>query len=139
MAPSPIAVVPQTPQTYFVQIVAADASASKDLVIGAAAGTKVTSAFVHSDDTVARDLQLGIVRGATFYPIGTVPVAIGAGNSSAVPNVNLLDPAYIKGLMQDADGNYYVLLKSTEKLSAKSLTTVTAAKTLTLQGFGADF
>src|SRR6202040_1636634 len=46
------------------------------------------------------------------YPLGTIAVAAGAGNSSSVGSANLLSPVSLAGVPFDSDGNPYILLQS---------------------------
>lgn len=133
-------VFPQTPQSSKVQILPADASNLKTLYTGGANGSKVTAAIVSSSDTSTRDVQIGITRSATFFPLCTITVPINAGQVAGTPPINLLNPVNCPGLPIDNDGQVYVYLSSaSDLLQVKSLTTVTAAKELDFNSFGADF
>jgi hypothetical protein len=127
-----------TPKLGLVQIVNGDASNLKTLVTAGSSGSKVVSIMAQTDETSARDLTLGITRSATFYPIGTVTVAIGSGNSGTVAAVNLLTTTWLPGLPLDSDGQPYIFLLSGDTLQVKSLTTVTNAKTITLSAVYGD-
>lgn len=121
-----------TPKVSAVQIANADASNLKTLATGAAGGTKIVAVMAASDDTSARDVQLGITKSGTFYPLGTATIAITAGTIAATPAVNLLNPGVIVGLPLDSDNQPYLFLESGDTLQAKALTTVTAAKLISL-------
>ena len=120
------------PQNGKVQILPADASAQKTVYTAGASGSKVTSLNAVSTDTVARDVQVSITNAGTSYPIGTVTVPIGAGNSGTVASVNMLDITKLVGLALDSDGNPELLLISGDTLTVSALTTVTAAKAITI-------
>ena len=120
------------PQNGKVQIANADAQAQKVVYTAGASGSKVTSLIAVSTDTTARDVQVSITNGGVSYPLGTVSVPIGAGNSSSVPSVNLLDPGLLVGLAFDSDGNPEILLISGDTLTVSALSTVTTAKTITV-------
>jgi hypothetical protein len=120
------------PQNGKVQIANADAQAQKVVVTAGASGSKVNALMAVSTDTVARDLQISITNGGVSYPLGAVTVPIGAGNSGAVPPVNLLDPTKLVGLAIDSDGTPYILLVFGDTLTVSALTSVTAAKLITV-------
>lgn len=120
------------PQNGKVQILPADAQAQKTVYTAGASGSKVTSLMAVSTDTASRDLQISITNGGTSFPIGTVSVVIGAGNSGTVPSTNLLNNSQLPGLPLDSDGNPYIHLISGDTLTVSALTTVTAAKTITV-------
>lgn len=133
-------VFPQTPKNSKVQILNADAQAQKTIYTGGANGTKVIGLVAQSTDTSARDVQISITRGGTSYPLGTVTVPIGAGNSGTVPSVNMLGNTQLPGLPIDSDGNPFLfLLDQNDVLTASALVTVTSGKIITLTAFGADF
>ncbi len=133
MAVTPNSVVTaQTPKNGRVQIANADAQAQKTVYTAGANGSKVTGLIAQSTDTSARDVQVSITNGGTSYPLGTVAVPIGAGNSGTVPSVNLINATQMPGIPVDSDGNPYLLLQSGDTLTVSALTTVTAAKLITV-------
>lgn len=140
MAKTPTPALPQSPKNSKVQILPADASGLKTVYTGGAEGSKISSIIATSSDTSARDVQIGITTGGTFFPLGTVSVPITAGQVTGTPAVNLLDPTVIKGLPLDNDGQPYIFLSSaSDTLQVKALTTVTTAKEIDIIAFGADF
>lgn len=128
-----------TPRSSGVQILPADASALKTVFTPGASGSKVTALIATSSDTVSRDVTLGVTRSAIFYPLCTVTIPITAGQVAATAAVNFLSSTNAPGLPVDNDGQVYLFLASTDILQVKSLTTVTAAKELDFNCFGADF
>jgi hypothetical protein len=140
MAVSATGSFPQKPKNGNITIVNADASGLKTVYTGGADGSKIVGLLVASDDTSARDVQWGITVGAVFYPLGTVSIPITAGTIAATPMVNLLDLTKSPGLPIDSDGNPYVFLASASyTLQIKALTTVTAAKTISVSAIAADW
>lgn len=127
-----------TPKNSKVQILPADTSSLKTVVTGAANGSKVVALIVASDDTSARDVTFGVTKSATFYPLASKTVPITAGTVAGTPPINLLDPSVIPGLPVDNDGQPYILLETGDTLQAKSLTTVTAAKAISLTALHGD-
>jgi tetrahydromethanopterin S-methyltransferase subunit D len=124
------------PQNGKVQILPADASNQKTVVTAGASGTKVTSLCAVSNDTAARDVQVSITNAGTSFPLGTVTVPAGAGFSGSVVAIDLMNQQNLPGLAIDSDGNPYINLISGDTLTVSSLTTVTAAKAITVTAPG---
>jgi hypothetical protein len=140
MAVTSTPVFPQTPKNGKVQIVNADAQAQKTIYTGGSNGSKINGLIAVSTDTSDRDVQISITRSGTSYPLGTVTVVAGSGNSGSVASVNMFSVLKLVGLPLDSDGNPAILLlDASDALTASALTTVTAAKAITLTAFGADF
>jgi hypothetical protein len=137
------------PQNGKVQIANSDGQSQKAVYVAGANGSKIVGLISASTDTAAHDVQLsinvggtntaGTVGGGSNYPLGTIAVAAGAGNSSSVGSANLLSPVSLAGVPFDSDGNPYILLQSGDILVASSLVTVTAAKLITVSAIGGDF
>lgn len=123
---------PKQPQNGKVQIANADASNQKTVYTAGGSGSKVTALIAVSTDTSARDVQVSITNGGTSYPLGTVSVPIGAGNSSAANAVDLLNLLNLPGLPVDSDGNHYLHLISGDTLTASAQSTVTSGKLVTI-------
>ena len=121
-----------------VQIANADASGLKTVVTAGANGSKISALLFASDDTTARDIQWGVERGGTFYPVATVTVAIGAGTTAAAAAVDAFSTANCPGLPTDANGQPYLHLISGDTLKIKSLTTVTSAKLVSAKAVYGD-
>src|SRR5437764_13486004 len=130
MAGTPTPILPQAVKNGKVQIVNADGSNQKTVYAAATNGSKVTSLIAVSSDTSARDVQISITNGGTSFPLGTVAVAAGSGNSSTTKSANLLDPTVLQGLATDSDGNPYIHLVSGDTLTVSALSTVTSGKTI---------
>ncbi len=111
------------------------AATTKDVFVAGANGSRLASIEAASSDTSAIDVQLFYYDGSTAYLIGTITVAIGAGNTGSVAAQNLLSLPNLPGL--NSDGSLF--LKSGEKIQASNVTQVTTAKTLTLTALGADY
>lgn len=137
MAVKSTPVIVQTPKHGVVQILPADASNLKTVATAGTNGSKLTSLMATSSDTAARDLTAGVSRSGTFYPLGTVTVAITAGQIAATGGVDVL--AAIAGLPVDNDGQRYLFLESGDTFDVKALTTVTAAKAISLHSVHGDF
>lgn len=134
---SPVLV--QLPKVGLVQIVNADASNQKDAFTAGADGSKIVAVLAASDDTSARVLQLSILRSAVNYVLGSVNVPIASGTDGTAPAVDLLNSTQLVGLPTDNDGQRYLLLENGDKLQVKSLTTVTAAKTVHVKTIAGNF
>jgi hypothetical protein len=128
-----------TPQLGLVQIATADASNWKD-VYTAAEDTKVVSLVGASDDgSLAHVVQVAVDRSGTKYFLGATNVPINAGAASGVPAVDLMAEEVIPGLPVDNDGQRYIYLQNGDKLSVKSLSTMTSAKLLSVSMVGGTF
>lgn len=132
MAAAPI--YPGVPKNGVVQIVPADTTALKTLYTAGASGAKITAFTLCTDETAARDIQVWLTIGGTDYLLGTVTVPIGAGSSGAVMPVNVL--TVLSGIV---DPTGALLLQASAILKVRSLTTLTAAKTMHAVAEGADF
>lgn len=121
-----------------VQIVSADASNYKSIFTAGASGSKLVACMIATDETAIRVIQLAILRSAVSYVIGSISIPVGSGNDGVVPAVNLLNTALLPGLPIDNDGQVYLVMKNGDTLQGKSLTTVTAAKTIHISAYGGD-
>ena len=140
MAVSSTPVLPQTPNRGLVQIANGDGQNQKTIYTGGANGSKIVGLIAVSSDTSARDVQISITSGGTSYPVGTVSVPSGSGNSSAASSVNMFNTTAIPGIPIDSDGNPYLFLASaSDTLTASALSTVTSGKLITLVAITADF
>lgn len=140
MAVTATPALPQAPIHSGVKILPADTSTLKTVYTGGANGSKIVSVIVSSSDTSTRDVQLGITTSADFKVLCTVTIPITAGYVAGTPPVNLLSPSNCPGLSVDNDGQTYIFLTdNTETLQIKSLTTVTTAKEIDINSFGANF
>lgn len=124
-------------ETAVQDIVNADGTTPQTLVTAGANGARVVAVTATTDDTAAIDFSLYVQRdgAGTNFLLGTVSVPAGAGNTSAVAAVDLLDPAKIKGL--DLDGT--LILGGTDVLKVAARTAVTAAKTTYIVGLYGDY
>jgi hypothetical protein len=120
------------------QILPADASNYKTVFTAGASGSKVVALIAATDETAVRVLQIAILRSAVNYVLGSISIPIGAGNDGATPSVNMFGTILMPGLPADNDGQPYILLKNGDSLQVKSLTTITAAKTMHLTAIGGD-
>ena len=118
--------------TVRAQILPADTTAWKD-VYDNSAGTKavrIEGLGITSDDTSTVNIQFSMLASAVNYPIGTARVVTLSGTDGAEAKVKALT-GY--GTL-DPDGIYDIWVGAGEKLQAKSLVTVTSAKTVTITG-----
>jgi hypothetical protein len=130
---------PKQPQINRVQIAPADAQNQKTGYTAGANGSKIIGVIIASSDTSARDVQMSITNGGTSYPIMTKTVPLSAGFVAGTAAVNFLDPVLLVGMPVDNDGNPYLYLISGDTLTFSALTTVTAAKLITIHVIAADF
>jgi hypothetical protein len=111
------------------------AATTKDVFVAGSNGSRLAAVAATSTDTAAIDVQLFAYDGSTAWLVGTVTVAIGAGNTGTVAAQNLLILSSNPWL--NSDGS--ITLPSGWKLQASNVTQVTTGKTLTLVGLGADY
>lgn len=129
----------QTPKNGKVQILPGDTQNQKTVYTGGTNGSKISCLMAVSTDTSARDVQISITNGGTSYPIGTVTVAIGAGNSGTVAATNMFTTQWLPGIGLDSDGNPEILLISGDTLTVSALSTVSTNKAITVTCMAADF
>ena len=118
--------------TVRAQLLPADTTAWKD-VYDNSAGTKavrIEGLGITSDDTSTVNIQFSMLESAVNYPIGTARVVTLSGTDGAAAKVNALTSI---GTLAP-DGIYDIWVGAGEKLQAKSLVTVTSAKTVTITG-----
>ncbi len=138
---------PGAPRFAFATFVNADGTTAKTLFTAGSSGSKLVSITAHSSDTAARDVRINITRSGTNYPVTTVNIPIGAGNTSSVPPVALLQttqsggtPTSPTGILPiDQDGQVYILLQNGDSITCSMLVAVTAATQITLTAIGCDF
>lgn len=139
MAGTATPIFPQVIKNYTQTIAPADTTTVKALAVGGTNGTKVESILVTSTDTAARDLALFATISAVNYLLATIAIPLNAGNTNAVPTVDVLRHTQWPGLAYDPNGDKYLYLASGTTLSVATLTTVTAAKQITIFAQGGDF
>jgi hypothetical protein len=113
-----------------IKIQNADGTANKSLGVAAvAAGTRVKSLIITSDDTVARTLQLIKTLGGVDYILGEIVVPIGAGTDGATAAVDGLGSSLLKGLQTDGLTKWLDVANGTT-INLRSKVAVTAGKTI---------
>ena len=129
----------QTPKVTRTTFAAADTTTAKTIATAGANGSKVVAIQVCSDDTSARVIQFGITRSATFILLGSINLPTLSGTDGAAPAINGFNPSYMPGLPVDSDGERYIFMESGDTLQAKMVTTITAAKTVSVTVVQGDF
>ena len=119
------------------QILPADTTAWVDVYDNSAgaANVRIEALNLCSDDTSTVNIQFGRYVGSTTFLIGTVRAVTLSGTDGAAARVNCLSTV---GTVA-ADGIPVIEIAAGTKLQAKSLVTVTSAKTVTLTGWGRNF
>ncbi len=125
-------VFPQTIKTNVAQILPADTTTLKTLITAPANGVRVDSILISSTDTSARDLQLVVTISSVDYVLGTLQIPANAGFTNAVPTIAAFQHSQLVGLNTDVNGNKFLFLASGAVLKVKALTTVTAAKAISV-------
>lgn len=118
-------------------ILPADTTALVD-VYDNSAGTsniRVEALTLCSDDTSTVNISFYRYVGGAAYLIGTVRAVTLSGTDGATARVNCLTTIGTTG----ADGIPAIEIPAGVKLQAKSLVAVTAAKTVTITGWGKSF
>lgn len=132
--------LPQKPNRGLAQINNAAGQSQQTVYTGGANGSKIVGLIAQSTDTSSHDLQVSITSGGTSYPLGSVTVPAGAGNSGATPSVNLLNGTQLPGIPIDSDGNPYLFLASaSDTVTVAALTTVSSGKLVTVTAIAGDF
>lgn len=118
-------------------ILPADTTAWVDVVDNSAGNlaVRVEALNLCSDDTNTVNIQFSRLYGGANYLVGTVRAGTLSGTDGAVSRVNCLDTI---GTLAP-DGIRVIELGAGEKLQAKSLVTVTTAKTVSLAGWYMKF
>lgn len=132
-------VFPQTIKTNVAQILPADTTSLKTLVTPGANGTRVDNIIVSSTDTSAKDLQFVITVSATDYVVGTLSIPANSGFTNAVPLVSVFAHSQFIAFNTDVNGNKHMYLANGAVLKVKALTTVTAAKAISVVAQCGDF
>jgi hypothetical protein len=128
---------PYQPQAATVNIANGDGQTLKTVCTPGSNGSKIIGLIATSTDTSARDVTVYRTNSAVDYPLGTTTVPITAGTIAATNGVNLL--TNIAGLPTDSDGNPFIYLISGDTLRVEALTTVTAAKNISVTAIYMDF
>ena len=126
------ATFPSGVATVRAQLLPADTTAWKD-VYDNSAGTKavrIEGLGITSDDTSTVNIQFSMLASGTNYLAGTVRAVTLSGTDGAAAKINALTSI---GTLAP-DGIYDIWVGAGEKLQAKSLVTVTSAKTVTITG-----
>jgi hypothetical protein len=106
----------------------------------ATTGSRITSLFANTDDTVTINVFLFIYRGTTVQPLGLVNVPLSSGNTfTARFPVDLLDPSNIPGLPIDQYGKRYIDLGPGDVLKCGALANLTAAKSCWITAIANDY
>ena len=117
----------------------ADGTAFKSMSIAPpAAGTRVKTIQITSDDTSPRVLQFAVTIGGVDYVLGEVSIPAGSGTDDASNSVNGLNSTKMPGLQTDGI-NRWIDIANGSDLKVKAKTAVTAAKSIYLFTECGDF
>jgi hypothetical protein len=126
---------------FAITLVNADSTNAK-VVLDNSTGTKalrIEQLSITSDDTSSRNVQFSRMIGVIDYIIGTIAVPAASGMDGNTPRVTALSSATTGIGALDADGIYVCWLPAGQKLDARSMVAVTAAKTVTISGWARSF
>lgn len=129
---SATAVLVQAVRSKVVTIVAADTTTLKTVCTAAGTFWFLQSIVITSDDTSNRIVQFWATISGTDYLIGSVVVPTLAGTDGVVAAKQVLSDPLFSAAVLDALGNMVLPLETAIILKAKTTTTVTAAKTVTI-------
>lgn len=113
-------------------ILPADVTNWKVVYTATANDAVIKSVGCVSNDTAAINIRIGVDVGGVVYPIGAINVPPGAGTNGVTNAVDLLNASAFPNLPVDRNGKRCLPLKAGNILKVAALTTVTAAKTLTV-------
>lgn len=117
----------------------ADGTANKSLSIAApAAGSRIKSLIITSDDTAAQVVQLIKTIGAVDYLLGEIAVPAGSGSDSASVAIDALNSALLAGLQSDGISKWIEVANGTT-INLRVKTAVTAAKKIYVIAEVGDF
>lgn len=106
-----------------------------------AAGSRVESIVINTDDTAIVNVFLYILNGSTVKPLGIVNVPLSSGNSASIPSVDALSGVGISllGMKTDPTGKRYLDLMIGDVLKASVLAGMTAAKKAHVTALALDY
>lgn len=102
-------------------------------------GSRVISLMGSTDDTVASNIFVYVLKGAAVQPLGLVPVAASAGNVTGTRNIDFLNGTNIPGLPVDNTGRQYISLTPSDVLKVGSLVATSAGKSVWVTAQGLDY
>jgi hypothetical protein len=109
------------------------------LYAAGANGSTIESIMVSSTDTSARDLIIIIQISSVNYVLTTLAIPLNSGFTNAVVPVDVFRHAQVPGLSFDVNGNRQLILPASSTLYVGTLTTITAAKQISVLAMGGDF
>lgn len=128
-----------TVRNVAIRIQNADGTGFKSLgVAPVAAGTRVRTLHITSDDTAAQTLQVCMTIGGVDYILGEIVVAAGSGTDGATAAVNGLNAARMPSLQTEGLQRWLDVAQGSD-LRFKSKVAVTAGKTIYLLAEVGDF
>lgn len=140
MAKNTVLGIPKDYATFSVNFTSADTTTAKTLYTFPTDDANLILLSITSDDTSNQNIQFILDNGSIAAPVWLVPVPLGSGTSSGVNAVNALNSTNCPMALYDDTGlNRFIPGTATVILKAKSLATMTAAKTITIHGIVARF
>jgi hypothetical protein len=140
MAKNTVLGIPKDYASFNITFTPSDTTMAKTLYTFPADDANLILLTITSDDTANQNIQFIIDDGSVAAPVWLVPVPLGSGTSSGVNAVNALNSTNCPMALYDDTGlNRFIPGTATMILKAKSLTTITTAKTITIHGTVARF
>jgi len=122
-----------------VTFVNADGTTAKTVFTAGSNDSDVKGIWATTDDTSAVNLKLFLYNGVTSYLLGCVNIPTLSGTNGTAATVNLLNSAYLPGLLLDASGKNYIPLKTGWSITVAPLVSITSTKTCWISAAGHDY
>lgn len=128
-------IFPVTPAGSTQTFVNADGTTKKVIFTGGTNGSRLDNVAITSTDTSAVTFNVYINDGTTDLLVGTVSIAIGAGNSSSVAPVSLFTATNFPWISSSLS----VFLKPGWTVKLAATVAVTSTKQVSVVSFGGDY
>jgi hypothetical protein len=139
MAVTATPIFPQSLKNTAMTITAAETQTYKTAYTAGTNGSKIEAMFLTSNDTSNRDISINLTISAVNYQLTLVQVPLSAGQTNAIPPVNVLTHANVGVFPLDALGNPFIYLASGTTLTINAPVSLTAAKTVTSLVVATDY
>ena len=129
----------------FVQVTnftSADGTTSKTIITADATNDRrIYGIGVWTDESAAKDVALHITDGTTTWEMSTIAIPINAGNTNAIPPVDLMSNTQFSPFFKqrDASGATYFNLPKTWSLKLSYNAAMTAAKVASVTIIGETY
>lgn len=133
MAVTALPIYPQTIKNSVATCTNADGTIGVNVINGAVEGTRLESWLITSTDSVDRTLQLISVVAGNPILVTTVIIPANAGNTNAIPPVDILRSAQLPGISRDSNGiPYLYIIQSTALRISPTVAITVGAKIVSI-------